>query len=119
MRAISKQLLIHTVLLRKCKGKDRYGKTEFEQFTLKNVRLQNVVNGIASSSAGIVRSDSLTLFVDAKNSSALSSEGEIVAIELSDEDEIEAEGKSYKVKSVTACYTRGDSAVHHWEASLE
>lgn len=119
MRAIPKSLLIHTVILKKCKEKDRYGKTVFEEYTLEKVRLQNVLNGLASSSAGIVRSDALTLFIDAKNSLVLNGEGSVVSLGILEGDEIEFEGKLYKVKSVTACYARGSSSVHHLEASLE
>ena len=123
MRAISKSLLIHSVEWQHITGTDRFHKAEFEQKTLRFVRLQNIVNGVTIKNAGVSRSDSLTLFIDATHSECVSvNNGEEIAENLTipcENDKILFSGKEYRVKSVLECYTRKHAAIHHWELSLE
>ena len=112
------RLLVHNCILKKTTGLDRNRNPIYSQITLKQVRIGATFQSIRGA-YGETKADSLTLFIDAKNTVYDAIDGKTVERKLPEEkDVIEWQGQSFTVRSVTPCYTYGNEP-HHWEVTLE
>lgn len=112
------RLLVHNCILKKTTGLDRNRNPIYSQITLKQVRIGATFQSIRGA-YGETKADSLTLFIDAKNTVYDAIDGKTVERKLPEEkDVIEWQGQSFTVRSVTPCYTNGNEP-HHWEVTLE
>lgn len=107
---IPKRLLIHNCTYSTASSKDRDGNAIYTDVELHNVRFTPVTMETAQASAGESKSDKLTLFIDAVNTSPAIIPEELARVTWQD--------KVYTIRSVTPCYTRGGDVVHHYEAAL-
>lgn len=112
-RPISKKLLVHSVIAREVKGRDAdrnvlYG----EPFEVFNVRVERV-NAHIIGANGVTDADTLTLFVDARNSYY----DNFIPFVPVEQMRIDFEGNIYHIRVVRELF--GDSnEVHHYEAEL-
>ena len=112
------RLLVHNCILKKTTGLDRNRNPIYSQIILKQVRIGATFQSIRGA-YGETKDDSLTLFIDAKNTVYDAIDGKTVERKLPEEkDVIEWQGQSFTVRSVTPCYTNGNEP-HHWEVTLE
>lgn len=117
-RPIPDRLLPHDCVLKKRTGTDRNRNPTYSETVLKRVRIGATFQTLRGN-VGEIKADTLTLFIDAKNTRYETTEGEPTAAILPTElDAIEWQGKSYTVRSVTPCHAAGE-APHHWEVTLE
>ena len=117
-KAIPINLLVHNCILKKATGIDRNRNPIYSQIILKQVRVGATFQSIRGA-YGETKADSLTLFIDAKNTVYDAIDGKTVERKLPEEkDVIEWQGQSFTVRSVTPCYTNGNEP-HHWEVTLE
>ena len=107
---IPAHLLVHTCSYSTATETDRDGNRVTTTVELTNVRLGPVVNGWTHGTAGETAEDKLTLYVVPNQT-----QPEIIPEEKA---EINWQGKTYTIRSVTPCYTSGTDVVHHYEASL-
>ena len=111
-------LLVHNCVLKKSTGLDRNRNPIYSQIILKQVRIGATFQSIRGA-YGETKSDSLTLFIDAKNTAYEAIDGKAVERKLPiEKDVIEWQGQSFTVRSVTPCYAHEDTP-HHWEVTLE
>lgn len=111
-------LLVHNCILKKQIGIDRNRNPIYSQIILKQVRIGATFQSIRGT-YGETKTDSLTLFIDAKNTLYETVDGEAVEKKLPEEkDVIEWQSKTFTVRGVTPCYTH-DEQPHHWEVTLE
>ena len=111
-------LLVHNCILKKPTGLDRNRNPIYSKIILKQVRIGATFQSVRGA-YGETKSDSLTLFIDAKNTVYEAIDGETVEKKLPEEkDVIEWQGQYFTVRSITPCYTKGDEP-HHWEVTLE
>ena len=116
-KAIPISLLVHNCILKKPKGLDRNRNPIYSQIILKQVRIGATFQSVRGT-YGETKSDSLTLFIDAKNTVYETVGGETVEKKLPEEkDVIEWQGQCFTVRSITPCYTQGDEPLH-WEVTL-
>ena len=118
MRAIPLKLLVHSCTLKKQAGLDRNRNPTYTETVLKRVRIGATFQTVRGS-IGETKADTLTLFIDDKNTSYETVNGEETERKLpAEKDAIEWQGQSFTVRSITPCYTQGDTP-HHWEVTLE
>ena len=118
MRAIPLKLLVHSCTLKKQAGLDRNRNPTYTETVLKRVRIGATFQTVRGS-IGETKADTLTLFIDAKNTRYETTSGEATERKLpAEKDVIEWQGQTFTVRSVTPCYTQ-DSTPHHWEVTLE
>lgn len=115
--SIPKRLLIHTVTIKQQKGIDRDRNPVYEDSELQNVRV-GVSRRVRAGQHGAVRSDAMTLFIDARHSVSVKDGARLPLILPKENDALIFEGREYCVKGITPCYARG-AGVHHYEAVLE
>ncbi|WP_261789678.1 minor capsid protein [Treponema pectinovorum] len=112
------KLLVHSCLLKKQIGVDRNRNPLYTKIVLENVRLGATFQTVRGN-IGEVKADTMTLFIDAKNTLYKTESGEKVkAILIEEKDSIEWQNKNFTVRSVTPCFSQGDKP-HHWEITLE
>ena len=117
-KAIPKHLLVHSCVLKKPTGLDRNRTPIYAQTILKQVRIGAKLQSIRGA-YGEIKGDSLTLFIETKNSCYENADGEVVERKLpTEKDVVEWQGQVFTVRSITPCYTQ-DDAPHHWEVTLE
>lgn len=117
-RTIPISLLVHNCILKKPTGLDRNRNPIYSQIILKQVRIGAAFQSIRGA-YGETKSDSLTLFIDAKNTIYETVDGKETKKNIPiEKDVIEWQGQSFTVRSVTPCYTH-DEEPHHWEVILE
>ena len=117
-RPIPARLLVQDCVLKKQIGIDRNRNPIYELTILKRVRIGATFQSIRGA-YGETKADTLTLFIDAKNTVYETANGEATERKLpAEKDVIEWQGQTFTVRSVTPCYTQGNSP-HHWEATLE
>lgn len=118
MRAIPLKLLVHSCTLKKHAGLDRNRNPTYTETVLKCVRIGATFQTVRGS-IGETKADTLTLFIDAKNTRYETVSGEETERRLpAEKDVIEWQGQTFTVRSVMPCYTQLDSP-HHWEVTLE
>lgn len=115
--SIPKRLLIHTVTIKQQKGVDRDRNPVYEECELQNVRV-DVTRRVQAGQHGAVRADSMTLFVDTRNSRSVKGWARIALVIPQEHDAVVFDGRTYTVTGVTAYYGCG-IGVHHYEAVLE
>lgn len=117
-RPIPARLLSQDCVLKKPAGLDRNRNPVFEHTVLKRVRISATFQSVRGV-YGEAKTDTLTLFIDAKNTRYETVSGEAAEKKLpAEKDVVEWQGQSFTVRSVTPCYTQGDNP-HHWEVTLE
>lgn len=117
-KAIPISLLVHNCVLKKPTGIDRNRNHIYSQIILKQVRIGATFQSVRGT-YGETKADTLTLFIDAKNTIYETVDGEAIEKKLPEEkDIIEWQSQYFTVRSVTPCYTKGDEP-HHWEVVLE
>src|SRR5574344_2363890 len=117
-RPIPARLLVHDCVLKHKTGLDRNRNPTYSETVLKRVRI-GATFPVWRGNIGEIRTDTLTLFIDAANTQFETAAGEATAAIIPTEtDAITWNGKDYTVRSVTPCYTQG-AAPHHWEVTLE
>lgn len=119
MSAIPTRLLIHSCTLKHQTGLDRSRNPTYSETLLGNVRIGGEFR-TTRGNIGETKADTLTMFIDAKNTTYATAEGEeaetVIPVE---NDSVEWNGKSYTVRSVTPCYALDGETPHHWEVTLE
>lgn len=116
--SISKRLLIHRVEFKQNTGKrDRDRNPVYEVSELRNVRV-GVTRRVQAGQHGVIRADTMTLFIDGKYSEMFKDAQKSSLIIPKEDDVIVFEGKEYTVKGVTSCYAAGLNA-GHYEVVLE
>ena len=116
--SISKRLLIHRVEFKQNTGKrDRDRNPVYEVSELRNVRV-GVTRRVQAGQHGVIRADTMTLFIDGKYSEMFKDAQKSSLIIPKENDVIVFEGKEYTVKGVTPCYGASGKA-SHYEAVLE
>lgn len=113
--AISRELLIHEITLKKRTGIDRDRNETYEEFRVANVRMSATI-GQAQGSEGLTPSDTATLYVDAEQSKATNADGESADVKIEMGDKIEWEGRELTVTAVNPCF---NGSMHHWEYGLK
>lgn len=114
---ISLGLLPHSVLLKHIVSFDRERNPTYQETTIHNVRIA-ATWGISNDQAGMVRTDTLNLFIDCIYSKYETTEGvETEAVIPVINDCITWQNKDYTVKSVSPCYA-DSKAIHHYEVTL-
>lgn len=117
-RPIPARLLVQDCVLKKTVGLDRNRNPIYESTILKRVRIGATLASVRGV-YGETKADTLTLFIDAKNTSYETVNGEETERKLpAEKDAIEWQGQTFTVRSVSPCYTQGASP-HHWEVTLE
>lgn len=117
-RQIPARLLVQDCVLKKQIGIDRNRNPIYELTVLKRVRIGATFQSIRGA-YGETKADTLTLFIDAKNTRCETVNGEAIESKHpAEKDVIEWQGQTFTVRSVTPCYTQGDTP-HHWEVTLE
>ena len=117
-RPIPARLLAQDCVLKKTAGLDRNRNPIYESTILKRVRIGATLASVRGI-YGETKADTLTLFVDAKNTRYEMVNGEETERRLpAEKDVIEWQGQSFTVRSIMPCYTHFDSP-HHWEVTLE
>ena len=114
---IPKHLLIHSVVLKQQKGVDRNRNPVYEESWLCNVRV-GVTRRVQTGQHGVIRADTMTLFVDVLNSKRMQNGQRMPLVLLQENDAVIFEEKEYTVKGVTPCYGASGKA-SHYEAALE
>lgn len=114
---IPKHLLIHSVILKQQKGVDRNRNPVYEESWLCNVRV-GVTRRVQTGQHGVIRADTMTLFVDVLNSKRMQNGQRIPLVFLQENDAVVFEGKEYTIKSVTPFWA-GYGDARHYEAVLE
>ena len=114
--SIPRRLLVHSVTLKQQKGIDRDRNPVYEESELQNVRV-DVTWRLQDGQRGVVRADSMSLFVDTRNSRSVKGWARIALVIPKEHDAVVFEGRMYTVTGVTAYY--GGAGVHHYEAVLE
>lgn len=114
---IPKHLLIHSVILKQQKGVDRNRNPVYEESWLCNVRV-GVTRRVQTGQHGVIRADTMTLFVDALNSKRMQNGQRMPLVLLQENDAVVFEGKEYTIKSVTPFWA-GYGDARHYEAVLE
>ena len=114
---IPKHLLIHSVVLKQQKGVDRNRNPVYEESWLCNVRV-GVTRRVQTGQHGVIRADTMTLFVDALNSKRMQNGQRMPLVLLQENDAVVFEGKEYTIKSVTPFWA-GYGDARHYEAVLE
>ena len=118
MRAIPLKLLVHSCTLKKQAGLDRNRNPTYTETVLKRVRIGATFQTVRGS-IGETKADTMTLIIDAKNTRYETVSGEATERKLpAEKDVIEWQGQTFTVRSVTPCYTQGDTP-HHCEVTLE
>lgn len=108
---IPERLLIHSCTYSVQSGTDRDGNATYTDTTLEKVRLSPAVYGTNQGAQGEQKADRLTLYYDP----VASNPAGLVLQELA---QVTFKEKTYTIRSVTPCYTRNTSDVHHYEAAL-
>lgn len=117
-RPIPARLLVQDCVLKKQIGIDRNRNPIYELTVLKRVRIGATFQSIRGT-YGETKADTLTLFIDAKNTRYETVSGEETERKpIAPKDVIEWQGQTFTVRSVMPCYTQLDSP-HHWEVTLE
>ncbi len=117
-RAIPTRFLVHNCILKKSIKQNRDRNTVYSQTVLKQVRIGATFQSVRGA-YGEVKTDTLTLLIDYKNTIYETMNGDKTEKSLPEEkDVIEWQGKSFTVRGVTPCYTKDDTP-HHWEVTLE
>lgn len=117
-RPIPPRLLGQDCVLKKQIGLDRNRNPIYEHTVLKRVRIGAAFQSVRGA-YGETKSDTLTLFIDAKNTGYETVSGEATERKLpAEKDVIEWQGQTFTVRGVTPCYTQGNNP-HHWEITLE
>lgn len=117
-KSIPARLLVHDCVLKKTAGLDRNRNPIYSKIVLRQVRI-GVTIQVVRGSYGEVQVDTLTLFVDAKNTRYEKENGEATERKpIAPKDVIEWQGQTFTVRSVMPCYTQLDCP-HHWEVTLE
>ena len=117
-RPIPARLLVHECVLKRKTGTDRNRNPTYTETVLRRVRIGATFQTVRGN-IGETKADTLTLFIDAKNTRFETADGVETAAAFPEEtDAIEWQGKTYTVRSVTPCYAQG-ATVHHWEVTLE
>ncbi|UTC66002.1 MULTISPECIES: putative minor capsid protein [unclassified Treponema] len=117
-KPIPTRLLVHDCVLKKPKGLDRNRNPIYESTILKRVRIGATFQSVRGA-YGETKTDTLTLFIDAKNTRCETIDGEATERKLpAEKDAIEWQGQTFTVRSITPCYTQGSNP-HHWEVTLE
>lgn len=111
------RLLVHTVTLKQQKGVDRDRNPVYEESELQNVRV-DVTRRLQDGQRGVVRADTMTLFVDTRNSRSVKGWARIALVIPKEHDAVVFEGRMYTVTGVTAYY-EGGIGVHHYEVILK
>lgn len=114
---IPKHLLIHSVILKQQKGVDRNRNPVYEESWLCNVRV-GVTRRVQTGQHGVIRADTMTLFVDVFNSKRMQNGQRMPLVLLQENDAVVFEGKEYTIKSVTPFWA-GYGDARHYEAVLE
>ena len=118
MRAIPLKLLVHTCTLKKQTGLDRNRNPTYTETVLKRVRIGATFQTVRGN-IGETKADTMTLFIDAENTTYETVEGLATEAVLPGEnDAVEWQGQNFTVRSITPCSAQGSEA-HHWEVSLE
>lgn len=119
MSAIPARLLIHSCILKHQTGLDRSRNPTYSETALTNVRIGGEFR-TTRGNIGETKADTLTMFIDAKNTAYATTEGEKAdAVVPVENDSVEWKGKAYTVRSVTPCYALDGETPHHWEVALE
>ena len=117
-KPIAKKLLIHQIILKKPSGIDRDRNPTFSENVLKYVRIGATLQTIRGA-IGEVKADTMTLVIDAANTTYETTSGtETAQVLPAENDVIVWESKSFTVRSVTPSFAQDDSP-HHWEVTLE
>lgn len=117
-RPIAKKLLVHTCTLKKPAGLDRDRNPTFSETVLKRVRIGATFQTIRGT-VGETKADTMTLVIDAVNTTYETTSGtETAQVLPAENDVIVWDGKSFTVRSVTPCFAQSDTP-HHWEVTLE
>ena len=82
-----------------------------------NVRV-GVTRRVQTGQHGVIRADTMTLFVDALNSKRMQNGQRMPLVLLQENDAVVFEGKEYTIKSVTPFWA-GYGDARHYEAVLE
>ena len=118
MRAIPPKLLVHSCTLKKQAGLDRNRNPTYTETVLKRVRIGATFR-VLHGSIGEARADTMTLIIDAENTSYETAAGEQTeAVLPAENDAVEWQGHSFTVRGITPCHAQGN-APHHWEVTLE
>ena len=117
-RAIPLRLLVHDCILKKTTGIDRNRNPIYSEIVLKQVRIGATFQS-ARGNYGEVKTDSLTLLIDAQNTIYETLDGKEAERKIPvEKDVIEWQGQTFTVRGLTPCYTQGNKP-HHWEVTLE
>ena len=117
-RPIPARLLVQDCVLKKPAGLDRNRNPIYELTVLKRVRIGATIQTVRGA-YGETKADTLTLFIDAKNTVYETANGEATERKLpAEKDVIEWQGKDFTVRGITPCYVK-EAEPHHWEVTLE
>lgn len=118
MGAVPERLLVHSCVLRRKSGMDRNRNPVLVGTVLRNVRIGASFQ-LVRGNVGETRGDAMTLIIDAENTKFMTEAGEAAAAVIPREgDAVEWLGRSFSVRGVTPCFSRG-AEPHHWEVTLE
>src|SRR5574344_1178437 len=117
-RPIPARLLIHDCVLKHKTGIDRNRNPTYSETVLKRVRIGATFQTVRGN-VGETKADTMTLVIDAANTTYETTSGtETAQVLPAENDVIVWDGKDYTVRSVTPCYAQSDDP-HHWEVTLE